>query len=94
MLLSSTATIGTVLSVLIRRKLAMEPDRRSRIINDGTFAFASAETRDSVVATVLIYPLVSKAFFNVCANGSDFRKMSTELRKPGMGDLSVNIAWS
>ena len=77
---SCTATIGTVLNILIRRKLAMEPERRSRIIKDGTFAFASVRARDSVVTVVLRYPLVSNAFFSDCANDSDFRKMSTEAR--------------
>ncbi len=90
MLPSCTATIETVVSVLIRRKLAMELERRSRIIKDGMFAFASVRARDSVVTTVLRYPLVSSAFFNDCANDSDFRKMSTE--SLAVDDFSFNIA--
>src|SRR5262245_19471668 len=83
--------MGTLLSMLIRRKFTTEPDPRSRRIKEGTFAFASMNAADSVVATMLRRPLTSNAFFNVCANDSVFRKMSTESRMPPTEDFSVNI---
>jgi hypothetical protein len=76
----------------MRRKFTMEPERKSRIIKEGTFVFASARARDSVVTAVPRYPLVSNAFFNDCAKDSDFRKMSTESRTSAMVDLAVDIA--
>jgi hypothetical protein len=57
----------------------MEPECRSSIIKDGTFAFASASAADSVVTALLRHPLVSKACLRDCANGSNVKKRRTEL---------------
>jgi hypothetical protein len=92
MLPSCTATIGVALNILIRRKLATEPEPWSRIIKDGTFAFASVRASDSVVTVMPEYPFDSNAFFTDCEKDSDFKNMSTEPRASGMDDLSVNIA--
>ena len=71
--------------------LATEPERRSRIIRDGTFVSAFVRARDSVFTAAPRYPLVSSAFFNDFANDSDFRKMSTKPHGPARNGLSVNI---